>query len=436
MNSIWRICSVFLIAISTLAGATTSVSAQDASPVAGESTFVSQLGGFTIDLGDSGDASFIPEQYWAPDEYEGPDGIYLQEDVAFRIGDAFVWVTIVDGDSSAASWNQESLEGLPYYGNGARLLGQDDDAGWMLNITTERLDIDVAVYNEYYDEKFGETDISIAIFGDSSELPVAIRWLQDNLTVEGETLLADTDLPEIEAMLDGTSDIQPVEIEMATTVVADWADFGLVSDSEWIDPEFNTSVNWDTDTLVFPFQDVEAIVQYEDDNSYSLRTTRSDFTSESYVNVGKNRVGWTAEDWAERWGSEQWLFDFGQGAIGLDHRFEGNSAAAVFTISSFANFETIIYIREARLMPNGSLVFHTVATTPDRAVDAYFESLQSVTIDGEIWEPTYTESELEAFVAEASRPEFSGGLNHAFNAVVTAESSRVRARSLSLTANH
>lgn len=139
---------LFAILLIITSFSTAGAVAQAAEPDPASSTFVTQLEGLTIDLGNSGEARFDPIEYYPPERYRGPAGTYTQEHIMFRVGNSDVFVTVMLGDTTPESWNQESVNGLSSGGNSHQILGRyaDEEFGWLFTLDQNRMDILTASY--------------------------------------------------------------------------------------------------------------------------------------------------------------------------------------------------------------------------------------------------------------------------------------------------
>lgn len=404
MKSIVRVLIAFLFAVTSIGTIAPAGLAQTNEPDPASSTFDSPLGDVTIDLGDSGEAVFDPTRYYASERYEYENTSYLQEDIGIEIGNSFVFITFLDGDVTPESWNQESLEVLPTYYNNLTLLGMNatEESSWMLTSGDEFLDITTASYSEFYEDMFEFRKLTVDVRALPSELIPTIQWIQSNITVDGEFILADADLSGIQAMLDGTSSIDPVELELPHSAISDWTDLGLESESRWVVPATGDVVTWDTHAMVLPMHKEEIVLELQFPDQSSLWLTAPDTSSMVYVNIDTSLTVDRLPNVNDDFEDSGFLEDRYYTAPALDTRLTEDSFTAV--VSYDAGYPADVYrLLHYFTLSDGRVGAFIITGTMDSLADDYFAAISAISINGELVAPAYSEADLNAISASYSQ---------------------------------
>ena len=95
----------------------------------------------------------------------------------------------------------------------------------------------------------------------SADSPLAddVAWAQENITLDGASLVSPPQADVIQSAVDGTSGVTPRTVEGYTSTLADWTDQGLVSDTQWISPNTGTAVAWNDAEWQFPYNDSDTV---------------------------------------------------------------------------------------------------------------------------------------------------------------------------------
>lgn len=269
-----------------------------------------------------------------------------------------------------------------------------------MTLGLEKLDIEVAAYSEFHSNAIGNTHAAYVIYGDAADMTETISWVQSELTFDGETIFDGADLTEIQAMLDGTSATMPVQVQMNEYTVDDWADMGLESEEEWIVPPLDHSVTWEPEYFQFPLHKEFAIQQF-DEGDAAIQLQAPGFSGWAYVNIGPNVDDRTIQDWGDHWASEEWTGYQNYSFPALDSGVNQTNAAYVDSMQGDNN-TTIIAIRDSVFLPDGNLAILTIETTADRASQMYMDAIESIAINGQHLEPSYTVAEIELIIATST----------------------------------
>ena len=220
------------------------------------STAVSELTGLTIDLGPSGEASFVDP---APAPYE-EDG-YLMEDFEIQRGTSFFFIGFVDGYVDIDEWFESSLVEMAAIINPVEVLYEDH--GLTKTRAIYRGNYELNHTMTYYAELSSNVSdgSTMMVIVQSADSPLAddMAWAQENITLDGEPLVSPPQRVVIQAAVDGTSGVPPRTIEGFTSTLADWTDQGLVSDTQWVSPHTGNAIAWNGTEWQFPYYDRYAV---------------------------------------------------------------------------------------------------------------------------------------------------------------------------------
>lgn len=387
-----------LLCILTITGsASTGASAQEV-PDANSLTFKSQLTNMTVDLGPSGEGQFVPEFYIAPYSFRSDGGQSQLEGIWIRYMDTRFAIGIAQGPVGAIEWSQNNLDRYSSGYEYANLLGQEFDAdySWLLIESSAAYNIEVVSFTGFQHQAIDDVHFMITTYGPLDEAAPALNWLEQNVTIGGTELTVGPSSSDISAMVDGTSDIEPVVLEMEMTTVADWEREGLHSDSEWESVVHGTNVQWETDAFHFPFYDQNAISHPgKDEDLLSLRS--NDHNSTVSVRILPNTGGDSLSFWSEYWTSEDYLESYGYEATIIDQQSNASASSLIFTRLT-TNYTPIVSVHEVRMLPDDSILTVSVESTEPHIVDAYVGTMKNISVDGDQLASSYTEADLNQLV--------------------------------------
>ena len=363
-------------------------------PVGDETTFVMPESGVVVDVGDSGEAMIDAESYLVSDF-----GSYMQEDFFVYVGQSFIGVTVAWGDVDPELWNQDSFEGLaPYYLSNAEILGHEETAesSWFLLRGNQSLDYVETLYGDFHMNDETDYHFSVGVFAEDSALVDTMIWAQNNLTMDGEPVFADVDVAEVEAMLAGTSEFEPIPLVASGDIDFGFEALGLISDTEWQIPSNDVTVTWDAAMWEFPSGYAFALTQ-TGENQYWIRLVSVDLDAEIEVATTDNLEDYTSADWEARWNDPDWL---ASGGMETSTLASSSDKSHVSVITQSADGGDLIMIREAMVREDGSIVMISIIARPGDAVQAYGNFADGLMVDGASWQLTWTVEEIEEILGE------------------------------------
>lgn len=186
--------------------AATNVMAQ---PLAGDQTFVSEVTGEEVDLGSSGNITFIE------DNYDLRETVSFQEEyIWFTYGWSNFQLVLIGGPNEAADYHDITLGNMEVFYDSWDLVGEDitDDHSWFLGLA-ELDGMPLVVYYEFELDAFGEIDLAVMQFTDISAFQNDMEVVQDEVTIGGNALLPNTDAGELAILAGGDSSTPEVSPE-------------------------------------------------------------------------------------------------------------------------------------------------------------------------------------------------------------------------------
>lgn len=399
MRAITKILLSAMLILTAMSNLPVVTMAQWNAPDPESSTYISPLTGITINLGDTGEAEFDP-YYSPPAETVGEGGgRVILEETAIWVGNAFLHVKFFEGVYPTSQWELDAYAILAQDLHTFDILGSEvsDEFGMIVTLGVEDLDIPLASFQTYETNRYGDVNLALTIYAHSDDITPTIEWMQNNLTLDGEPVIQEVDPKEIDSILNGESDFEPITIEWPEASIASLSDVGVVSESEWINPDRGDQVTWDTNRLVIPLFRNDIVLQERTPIRTSLLLHTP--TNSSRIVIGFNQV---ASD-----GALQYEFDWMNDPLALEER--GARIPAVDTrISEYRVGGILAYdllygellfnIRDDILMDDGRMLHITVTSTSDTIVNDYFTAFEALTINGGSMSPTYSRVELEAII--------------------------------------
>lgn len=176
--------------------ATSAVMAQ---PTVADQTFVTELTGDEVDLGTSGDITFIEENY---DLRETAS--FQEEYVWFTYGWSNFQLVMIGGPIEAADYHDVTLGNMEDFYDSWELIDEDitDERTWFLG-EGEVSGGSLIVYYEFELDAFGDIDQAFMQFTDISAFQSDLEFVQDEVTIGGAPLLPETDAAELVTLVGG-----------------------------------------------------------------------------------------------------------------------------------------------------------------------------------------------------------------------------------------
>lgn len=364
-------------------------------PETGNTTFQMPESGIVIDIGDSGEAEIISESYNASDF-----GAYTQEDLFIAHGENAIGVSVAHGDVTPELWDQDGFDLLgASYPGGAEILGRagDEASSWFLLRGTYSPGMSEALYSDFQLSPDTDFHISVGVFGDEATLVSSIEWARANLTVRGEPVFAAANIDEIEAMLAGTSNVEPIPLAASSPPALVFEDKGLVSETEWVSPNYGVSVTWDEELWKFPMGDPYAIMFLNEDE-YWLNLYTSFDDGQLQVLVASNVDDRTAADWELRWNEPEWLEGGGFAPDVPASLSDESTVGIILVIPGGFGGEELIMVRQGIVRNDGVFVMVSVIAETGNIGQVYSDAIEGLQIDGQAWQPSWTVEELEEII--------------------------------------
>lgn len=391
-----RTILAIVITVSTLVGSLAPTTAQRTRD---ETTFVSEVSGLTVDIGDSGFAQFNEEKYEiVPVE----DGVDLER-VVLDVGWSELNITFFsDNLVFPQVYNANTIQ---FHTTGqfheVEVLGEEsnDEEGWLFTRRTLEWGGQQVHYNESYTDIGNGHGAVVTIFSHESTLIEHLKWAQENITIEGYPVLVDTDFQAIGAMLDGTSTRVPWSASNEDASLFDWTAAGIQSESEWNNNVHGHVVTWDSKLWEFPYAYYNAILRNDEANSAQimlLNPHNSSSTTITFVEADEVR---SAQEWEERWSSTSWLSNTYPRREVLASGSDGEFAGVIYFQESGYG-EPVIVTRLGVNMPGGIIAFAEILSTPEMASETYLDLIDGAFIDGNSMGRLWTEVEFSTAVGQ------------------------------------
>lgn len=393
MKAISRVILTFFVLLSAL-HATSNATAQST-----KESVTSVVTGAVIELDSTDGAAFKPEYY----ALEEPAPGQQQESIVVVTDMGQVMISFATGMQTPDTYIRRTISAAPgWYSDFVDILGYDstNESGWYLFRGTFRNNLHDYSYCEVYrgNDKGTVTVVNMYTATPDSALSL-ISWVQENLTIDGEHVFTTTDEPAVEAMLDGTSGIEPERVYGFSSEIADWEEQGLVSDTEWVSPTWGTAVNWDGVKLYFPTHRYDTILVDSEINADYLYLYGQN--QDGLISVAINKqlerpADMTMQEfYQDRYTSEGWLT--GSGMNYPSHAFtESENAVSVVYSTTDSLGNEIIYIRTVWEPTEDVFIVFDVTNRPELVAGTYLNVIDSVTFDGKPVEKLWSHDELTA----------------------------------------
>jgi hypothetical protein len=171
---------------------------------------------------------------------------------------------------------------------------------------------------------------------------------------------------------------------------------GLVSDTAWVSPNFQTSVTWDGGMWVFPTE-YEFAIYLNDDPVYDSITLET-VDGLGYVFLTVREPGnRTPDSLADYYTSAEYADSFEAGVTIIEVSTTQNTVAVVYeTVNS--RDQPLMTVLTATFMDDGTVIFTQVSGSPERIQDVYAQFEDGVQINGVPLELNYTAEEIAVLV--------------------------------------
>lgn len=166
-----------------------------AQPAATDQAYESELIGEEIELGTSGEITFIPENF----DISETDS-FQEEYIWFTYGWSNFQLVFVNGPTTPADYQEVTLENMVAFYDSWEVIDEEttDETATFVGLAT--LDgSELIVYFEFRLDAFGDTDHVFMQFTDASTLVTDLQMVQDEVTIGGGPLLEGTDAEAIAA---------------------------------------------------------------------------------------------------------------------------------------------------------------------------------------------------------------------------------------------
>lgn len=185
--------------------AATGVMAQ---PTIADQTFVSEVTGDEVDLGTSGDITFIEENYDVRETVS-----FQEEYIWFTYGWSNFQLVLIGGPNESANYHDITLSNMEEFYDGWELIDEEitDEHSWFIG-EGEIDGSSLIVYYEFELDAFGDIDLVFMQFTDATTFQADLEFVQDEVTIGGNSLLPQTDAAELAALAGneaGTPDASP-----------------------------------------------------------------------------------------------------------------------------------------------------------------------------------------------------------------------------------
>lgn len=470
-----------------------------AQPTESDAIFQSALSGDTVDLGTSGEITFLPENY---DLSEGR-----------TVAEEFIWFTydwsnfevvIVEGDIATDEYYDLTMGNMMEFYDVFEVIDENvgaDHAFFLANATYQGSEM-VVLY-DYQLDALGDFDLLVMQFAPADALVMDMEFVQQEVTVGDQPLLANTDPQEVEALLGGgstgtsqgestpesrsgtstgitermgrlgdsgtgdtataeatettgttrtsrttrtagttateeatateatgtsrtsrttrstgttateeatatetsststgttratraTGSTQATATEGATEAAGgDWASMGLVSDTEWVSPNFQTSVTWDGAMWEFPTEYEYAIFLNEDPVYDSITLETVDGLGYAFVTV-RDPGERTPDTLADYYTSPEYADSFEAGVTIIEVSTTENTVAVVYETVNARN-QPLMTVLTATFMDDGTVIFTQISGSPERIQDVYAQFEDGIMVNGVPLVLNYTAEEI------------------------------------------
>lgn len=408
-----RTVLITMLALGTTLGV---VSAQ---PADTDLAFTTAVGGVEVDLGTSGQASFNAA------DYRLREGASVSEEyVWFTNGTANFELVMIDGtNTTAESYTDVTLGNMEEFYEAWETTNEevDGDTGTFSGVG-EIGGSPVAVYYIYHHHMFDDVSVVFMSFSAVDGLEYDLEWAQENLTLNGENILADVDPAAEQALISGDSatgddataesgntsglrDRLTGQSSASETPEADddtaspevtgdgFESMGLVSDSEWVSPQYDTALTWDTATWAFP-QDYDQALIINEERGYDVITLETtDGLGYVYVTID-TAADLTTDDMVAWWNSAEYADSWSNPIEIVDVRANETNAAVVIETTN-ARDQSLLVVINFEILEDGTGVWSQISSAPTTIGEVSQQYADGVQVNGEPIELVYTPEELQ-----------------------------------------
>lgn len=467
-----------------------------AQPADTDTSFESVLSGDIVDLGTSGEITFVPESY---DVSEGRT--VSEEYIWFTYDWSNFEVVIVGGDVAADEYYDLTMGNMMEFYEVFEVIEENvgtDHAFFLANATYQGSEM--VVFYDYQVDALGDFDLLVMQFAPADALVMDMEFVQQEVTIGEQPLLVNTDPQEIQSILDGgstgtgegestptsgnptgtgitermgrlgdantgstataeateasgttrttrttateeatatettgttrttrttrttgtTATEEPTPTETASTSTGgtrttrttrttattqttpteaatetaggDWASMGLVSDTEWVSPNFQTSVSWDGGMWAFPTEYEYAIYLNEDPVYDSITIETVDGLGYAFVTV-RDAGDRTPDTLADYYTSQEYADSFDAEVTIIEVSTTDNTVAVVYETVNARN-QPLMTVLTATFMDDGTVIFTQISGAPERIQDVYAQFEDGVLVNGVPLVLNYTSDEI------------------------------------------
>lgn len=186
----------------------TPIAGVAAQPTASDQTYISEITGEEIDIGSSGQISWIAENF---DYRETPS--FQEEYIWFTYGWSNFQLVLIDGPNVAQTYHNTTLGNMEEFYDSWNLIDEEItvERSWFLG-DAEVGGQELIVYYEFELDAYGDVDMAFLQFTDVSTFQRDLEFVQSEVTIGGTALLPNTDAAELAALTgegSGTPDSSP-----------------------------------------------------------------------------------------------------------------------------------------------------------------------------------------------------------------------------------
>lgn len=425
-----------ILSLMLLLGLMISPAFAAAQPMSSDTAFTSEFSGDEIDIGTSGFVEFLEDQY-ETNEYSAG----WEEYIWFAGGSSNFQMILVGGDNTAEFYTDVTLDNMQAFYDSWELVESDvsdEEAFFIANATLDGTEL--VVYYNFVLDAHGDTDLVIMQFGLADTFADDLQLVQNEVTVNGDPVMADVDAQEIAGLVtedgpstreDDDAETTPVADDMesgsdrpdgtdillgdlidddatgddengeATAVATqdedsasdgDWESMGLVSDTEWESPSFGTAITWDDGSWQFPLDYEFAIVLNEDPLFESVTLETVDGLGYVFINV-EETGDTTPSAQIDYWNSPEYAERFeGEFSI-VETSTTQNTAAIVYETVNNAD-ESLYVVLTATFLDDGTVIYSQVSAAPDTIHEVYGQYVDGVEVNGVPLDMTYTTEDI------------------------------------------
>lgn len=404
-----------------LAGTPLLVAAQ---PTVDETSFTSALTGENVDLGLSGEVTFIPENY---DLSEGRT--VSEEYIWFTHGWSNFELVLISGENDAELYQNLTTDNMEDFYESFEIVDEsvtDEHAWFIANAVYQGSPL--VVYYDFQLDAIGEVDLVVMQFTAADELAADLEFVQEEVSIGGNPLLPDADAQALQSMVAGEDTATPVDggdvfatpasgdagtsrserggesrpgdltqdsTDIDSTPVAvtgDWESMGLVSDTEWVSPNFDVSVTWDDATWLLPL-DYEYAIYLNDDPLYDAITLETtDGLGYVFVTV-EDAEATTPISLAGRWASPEYAESFDVETTVVETATTQTTASVIYETVNTRG-QSLYVVLTATFLEDGTLVYSQVSAAPDTIHEVYGQYAAGVQVNGAPIDLTYTVDDI------------------------------------------